>query len=175
MGERSVSEKTDFDENSSGRRHAHASVPLLVQYRFGTAEDFQIDYAALVDPEHAQHGAHKERLSKLLGLLVSFEEVQSELDVPLHHVLDTLGKSIEEGAATSCYVATSPLLGETSGEYFEDCNAVAVVGDNHMHDRAMASRLWLRSEELTKGYLVKHQQRPDWEDMENPFRQRVPD
>ena len=85
------------------------------------------------------------------------------------------GKTIEEGAATSCYVATSPLLGATSGEYFEDCNAVTVVGDNHMHDGAMASRLWLKSEELTKDYLVKHQQRPDWEDMENPFRQRVPD
>ena len=34
------------------------------------------------------------------------------------------GKSIEQGAATSCYVATSPQLGSTSGKYFEDCNAI---------------------------------------------------
>ena len=27
------------------RRHARASIPLLVQYRFGNAEDFRIDYA----------------------------------------------------------------------------------------------------------------------------------
>lgn len=64
------------------------------------------------------------------------------------------GKSVEQGAATSCYVATNPALGNISGEYFEDCNAVTVEGDNHMHDREMASRLWVVSEELTSDYLV---------------------
>ena len=85
------------------------------------------------------------------------------------------GKSIEEGAADELFTSQPVRCSaKISGEYFENCNAVAVVGDNHMHDREMASRLWLKSEELTKGYLVKHQ-RPDWKDMENPFRQRVPD
>lgn len=64
------------------------------------------------------------------------------------------GKSVGQGAATSCYVATNPSLGNISGEYFEDCNAVTVTGDNHMHDREMASRLWVVSEELTRDYLV---------------------
>jgi NAD(P)-dependent dehydrogenase (short-subunit alcohol dehydrogenase family) len=83
------------------------------------------------------------------------------------------GKTIEEGAATSCYVATSSLLGATSGQYFEDCNAVTVIGDNHMHDRDQASRLWVASEELTKEYLVEHQ-RPDWSEFENGLRKKSP-
>jgi NAD(P)-dependent dehydrogenase (short-subunit alcohol dehydrogenase family) len=85
------------------------------------------------------------------------------------------GKSVEEGAATSCFVATSPLLDTTSGSYFEDCNAVTVLGDNHMHDSAQASRLWLQTEELTRDYIVKHE-RPDWNDFENGIRgKRSPD
>jgi NAD(P)-dependent dehydrogenase (short-subunit alcohol dehydrogenase family) len=65
------------------------------------------------------------------------------------------GKTVEQGAATSCYVATSPLLGSTSGRYFEDCTAVEVSG-SHMQDMAMADRLWLLSEEMTRDYLVTH-------------------
>lgn len=69
------------------------------------------------------------------------------------------GKSIERGAATSCYVATSQLLGSTSGRYFEDCNAVEVSGSN-LTNMQMADRLWLVSEELVSDYLVTPQ-RPD--------------
>ena len=64
-------------------------------------------------------------------------------------------KSVEEGAATS-YVATSPLLGSTSGQFFEDCNAVTVLGDNHLTDAAMAEELWRLSTDLTRDYLVTH-------------------
>jgi len=78
------------------------------------------------------------------------------------------GKSVEAGAATSCYVATSPLLGSTSGRYFEDCNAVEIPG-THMQDMAMADRLWFLSEELTRPYLVKPE-RPDWSEFENGLR-----
>jgi NAD(P)-dependent dehydrogenase (short-subunit alcohol dehydrogenase family) len=66
------------------------------------------------------------------------------------------GKSIEEGAATSCFVATSPLLGATSGKYFEDCNAVTIVGEGHLDDLAMAEKLWAVTEDLTRDYLVSH-------------------
>ena len=65
-------------------------------------------------------------------------------------------KSIEEGAATSCFVATSPILGSTSGDFFEDCNAVTVLADNHLYDSAMATRLWQVSEELTRSHLVDY-------------------
>jgi NAD(P)-dependent dehydrogenase (short-subunit alcohol dehydrogenase family) len=80
------------------------------------------------------------------------------------------GKSVEAGAATSCFVATSPLLGSTSGRYFEDCNAIEVP-DSHLQDMAMADRLWLASEEMSRDYLVKHE-RPDWNEFENGLRQR---
>lgn len=70
------------------------------------------------------------------------------------------GKTIEAGAATSCYVASSELLGSTSGYYFEDCNAVTIPGDYHMHDMKMAEELMRISGELTADYLVE-QQRPD--------------
>ena len=66
-----------------------------------------------------------------------------------------VGKTIEEGAATSCFVATSPLLSTTSGMYFENCNAVSISGDHHMQDGSMAARLWQVSEDLTKDYLVE--------------------
>ena len=80
-------------------------------------------------------------------------------------------KTVEEGAATSCYVATSPLLGETSGKYFEDCNAVTVLGDTHMHDAAMAEKLWRVSEDLTREHLVTHTG-PDWNDFERALQER---
>ncbi|MGI9236482.1 MAG: SDR family NAD(P)-dependent oxidoreductase, partial [Woeseiaceae bacterium] len=76
------------------------------------------------------------------------------------------GKSVEAGAATSCYVATSDALGATSGHYFEDCNAVTINGAGHMHDMAMAGELMRVSEELTADYLIE-QKRPDWDDFEN--------
>jgi NAD(P)-dependent dehydrogenase (short-subunit alcohol dehydrogenase family) len=83
------------------------------------------------------------------------------------------GKTIEQGAATSCFVATDAALGSTSGEYFEDCNAVTVLGDNHMRDTEQAARLWLLSEELTQDYRVKLQ-RPDPTEFRNGFRGELP-
>ena len=78
------------------------------------------------------------------------------------------GKTIEQGAATSCYVATNPALGSTSGRYFEDCTAVE-VRDSHVQDMAMADRLWLLSEDMTRDYLVTHRT-PDWSEFENGLR-----
>lgn len=83
------------------------------------------------------------------------------------------GKTVEAGAATSCFVATNPLLGSTSGRYFEDCNAVEIE-DSFMQDMAMADRLWFLSEELTKDYLVNHE-RPDWNEFENGLRRKKTD
>ncbi|MDX1516046.1 MAG: SDR family NAD(P)-dependent oxidoreductase [Woeseiaceae bacterium] len=65
------------------------------------------------------------------------------------------GKSIEEGAATTCYVATSPQLDATSGEYFEDCNAVRVEDSLH-HDAVLSDTLWQLSASLLAPYLVDH-------------------
>lgn len=64
------------------------------------------------------------------------------------------GKTIEQGAATSCYVATSAALDATSGAYFEDCNAVSVGGHNHLYNVPMAKKLMQVSEQITAEYLV---------------------
>jgi NAD(P)-dependent dehydrogenase (short-subunit alcohol dehydrogenase family) len=66
----------------------------------------------------------------------------------------TFMKSVEAGAATSCYVATAPALASVSGVYFEDCNPVVPVAGKHMDDVALAGQLWTKSEELTAQYLV---------------------
>ena len=61
-------------------------------------------------------------------------------------------KSVEAGAATTCYVATAPQLAGVTGHYFSDCNAE--IPGPRMRDQAMAERLWQVSEELTRDYLA---------------------
>jgi NAD(P)-dependent dehydrogenase (short-subunit alcohol dehydrogenase family) len=61
-------------------------------------------------------------------------------------------KTVEEGAATSCYVATNPALAQVSGHYFEDCNPVVPEG-SYMRDQKLAKQLWDVSEQLAKGYI----------------------
>lgn len=56
-----------------------------------------------------------------------------------------LFKSIPQGAATSCYVATSPGLKGVSGEYFYDCN-VGEVKTPQAKDMELAKSLWEFSE-----------------------------
>jgi WW domain-containing oxidoreductase len=60
-------------------------------------------------------------------------------------------KTVEQGAATACYVATHPDLGGVSGRYFEDCNLA--MPSPLMQDAALAAELWDVSIELTEDYL----------------------
>jgi NAD(P)-dependent dehydrogenase (short-subunit alcohol dehydrogenase family) len=64
-----------------------------------------------------------------------------------------VAKTAGQGAATTCYVATSPLLDGASGWFFSDCNPVKPAGP-HMEDDALAARLWQVSEELARGWLT---------------------
>jgi NAD(P)-dependent dehydrogenase (short-subunit alcohol dehydrogenase family) len=65
-------------------------------------------------------------------------------------------KTVEEGAATTCYVATSPDLVDVRGFYFSDCN-VDEGSTPFMQDDAMAAKLWQVSVELTQDYLPAQQ------------------
>ena len=65
------------------------------------------------------------------------------------------GKTTEQGAATTCYVATNPALGSVSGQFFEDCQAVTIEGEGHLHNMAMAQELLDTSIELTRDWLVE--------------------
>jgi NAD(P)-dependent dehydrogenase (short-subunit alcohol dehydrogenase family) len=77
------------------------------------------------------------------------------------------GKSIGQGAATTCYVATSEQLGNVSGRYFEDCQAVNIEGGGHMQNVAMADRLLEASIDLTSDWLVEFR-KPTAEDFAAP-------
>ena len=60
-------------------------------------------------------------------------------------------KTIPEGTATQCYVATSPDLDGVTGYYFSDCNPA--LPTENMQDDEMAAKLWQVSEELVADYL----------------------
>jgi len=61
-------------------------------------------------------------------------------------------KTIPEGAATTCYVASNPALVDVRGFYFVNCN-VDDTGTKYMQDDVLAKKLWQVSVELTKDYL----------------------
>jgi NAD(P)-dependent dehydrogenase (short-subunit alcohol dehydrogenase family) len=63
----------------------------------------------------------------------------------------TFMRSIPQGAATTCYVATNPALDQISGHFFKDCNPHRPGG--HTENGDMARRLWQVSEQLTAEYL----------------------
>ena len=60
-------------------------------------------------------------------------------------------KTIPEGTATQCYLATFPELAAVTGYYFDNCNPA--VPAEHMQDDELASKLWQVSEELAADYL----------------------
>jgi NAD(P)-dependent dehydrogenase (short-subunit alcohol dehydrogenase family) len=66
-------------------------------------------------------------------------------------------KTLEQGAATTVFLATSPLVSGVGGRYFEDSNEAVVVADNNGYrsgvapyalNEANADRLWMLSEQL---------------------------
>lgn len=63
----------------------------------------------------------------------------------------TFMKSVEAGAATTCYVATAPSLASVSGHYFADCNPELPGGQ--MQNDELAAKLWQVSEQITRPYL----------------------
>lgn len=58
-------------------------------------------------------------------------------------------KSIPEGAATQCYVATNPNVISESGNYFADCNIATPRKDANSED--LAKKLWDVSEKIVAG------------------------
>lgn len=60
-------------------------------------------------------------------------------------------KSVAQGAATQCYVATNPAVAGVSGEYFSDCKVARTSAWGR--DEALGEELWTVSEQLTADYL----------------------
>jgi len=55
--------------------------------------------------------------------------------------------TIEQGAATSCYVVANPEAANVTRKYFADC--AETRSSARSRDRDLAERLWEVSEELT--------------------------
>ncbi len=60
-------------------------------------------------------------------------------------------KTVPQGAATQCYLATRPGLEAASGQYFADCNPARTSA--YGADDALAARLWRVSEEIVPGLV----------------------
>jgi len=60
-------------------------------------------------------------------------------------------KTVPQGAATQCYVATAPELAQVSGKYFADSNEERP--SRYGQDEALAEKLWDFSCEAVKEYL----------------------
>lgn len=75
---------------------------------------------------------------------------------PVQEVIDSL-KTIPQGAATTIWAATSPLLNETGGVYLEDIDIAELAIDSSIPngvkpyslDETSAKQLWKLTEELT--------------------------
>lgn len=60
-------------------------------------------------------------------------------------------RTVGQGAATQCYLATNPALAGVSGKYFADCKAVAPSRDAQRDE--LGRRLWQVSENMLGSYL----------------------
>jgi NAD(P)-dependent dehydrogenase (short-subunit alcohol dehydrogenase family) len=63
----------------------------------------------------------------------------------------TMGISVEKGAQTTLYLATSPEVKGVSGKYFS--NSKETRSSGRSHDMAVRKRLWQVSEELIRPYV----------------------
>jgi WW domain-containing oxidoreductase len=59
-------------------------------------------------------------------------------------------KSIEQGAATECYLASNPSVSSLSGNYFADCNPKSPRNDAENPD--LAKKLWEVSEKIIANF-----------------------
>lgn len=62
------------------------------------------------------------------------------------------GKTVPQGAATTCLLAAHPALGSMSGRYFADCRVAK--SSAFAHDTGLARRLWDRTEEIIASFRV---------------------
>ena len=81
-------------------------------------------------------------------------ELSRHMSAAVQGVFHTLGpvfalKSIPQGAATQCYVATHRDAAQHSGLYFADCNPAPTSA--HGQDDALAAALWEKTEEIVAG------------------------
>ncbi len=87
-------------------------------------------------------------ITNIIRFIPRWQQLLAPLVGPL---LRSRIKTVAQGAATTCYVATHPSVARISGRYFADC-AVAIP-EKVMEDDALAARLWMESEKLLRSWL----------------------
>ena len=146
----------DFDDVNFERRDYE---PFLA---YGAAKTCNVLHAVEIDRRYRDQGVrafavHPGVIHTELGRYMTDETMASLISRLSESPVAMAWKSAEQGAATSVWAATSPLLDGRGGEYCEDCNVSAVVTDGELNeggvaaravDQARASTLWALSEEL---------------------------
>lgn len=158
----------DFDDWNFERREYDRWVA------YGQSKTANALFALALDELGAPHGihaysVHPGRIITDLARHMSREELQrmGGVDDQGRPVADLSRgmKNTEQGAATSVWAATSPLLNDIGGVYCEDCDIAALMPDDEATvagsgslssgvrrwatDPAAARKLWSLSEELT--------------------------
>lgn len=130
-----------------------------------------IDYAALRRPTQGIGGLKEYGVTKLANIYFVRElarrlantgvttyalhpgtvasDVWRSVPWPFDRLIKRFMRTVEEGAQTSIYCATSPDLAMQSGLYYEDCR-VSEPSLTAQND-AMAAQLWMESERWTSG------------------------
>lgn len=94
-------------------------------------------------------GVIKTNLSRNLSGLQGFAMSNPVMSWAVGKVMGS--KTIPQGAATQCYVATAPELVEVSGRYFDNSNEARP--SRHGQNEELAERLWEHSCEAVKDYI----------------------
>jgi NAD(P)-dependent dehydrogenase (short-subunit alcohol dehydrogenase family) len=125
----------------------------------------RIDWEALRKPTATRVGLHEYEISKLCNVLFSLElarrlegtrvttyslhpgvvatDVWRNIPWPVRSVIKLFMKSIEDGAQTTIYCATSPDVAGQSGRYYDDKKE---RNPSKLVTPALAQELWQRSE-----------------------------
>ncbi len=164
---------------------AHRMSPVVfddIQYQhrpyekwqaYGQSKTANILFAVGLNERYADQGVeafavHPGAIATPLGRHLGEEEIQALIDANKTSAnnpedVERSGiKSVEQGAATSCYAATASELSGKGGVYLEDCGIALQVSDDpnfrggvreYALDLANAQRLWEITEELIRPHI----------------------
>lgn len=161
---------------------AHRMSPVVfddIQYQsrpyekwqaYGQSKTANILFAVGLNDRYAEQGVeafavHPGAIATPLGRHLAEEEIQALVEANKTSANNPEDKeqggikTVEQGAATSCYAATAPALAGRGGVYLEDCGIATQVSDDpnfrggvrdYALNSADADRLWEITEELIR-------------------------